>query len=196
MANNTDSPPHQPSKEKVFKACLSVIEKEGWAHFSFAKASQESGIPLRVFHKEFSSPADVMVHLFRKIDKEVFKNLDLSEDLSPKDALFDILMNRFEAAEPYKHVLKSFWDTWIFIPEETPSLVSQGFSSMTWMLEAAHLESRGITGFLRIQGLTTLYLLTLRVWLKDDNPDLSKTMAFLDKGLSRLEKLAVVLNSF
>ncbi len=196
LAKNTDSPPHHPSKEKVFKACLSVIEKEGWRNFSFAKAANTSRIPLHVFHERFSSPADIMVHLFHKIDKKVLKTLDSSEDLSPKDALFDILMARFDAAHPYKPVIKSFWESWILTPEDTPPIVFQGFASMTWILDAAHLESRGITGFLRIQGLATLYLLTLRVWLKDDSPDLSKTMAFLDKGLSRLEKLASIFNSF
>ncbi len=183
-------------KEKAFKACLSVIEQEGWKGFSFAKASHASGIPLATFHDQFSCPTDVILHLFRRIDSEVLKNLELSEELSPKDALFEILMARFDAAEPYKPILKSFWQEWILAPEEAPSLASQGFSSMAWMLEAAGLENRGIKGLLRLQGLTTLYLLTLRTWLADDSPDLGKTMAFLDKGLSRAERLAGVLNSF
>jgi len=183
-------------KEKVFNACLSTIEKEGWKGFSFAKASDESEIPLSVFHEHFSSPTDVILHLFRIIDSEVLKNVELSEELPPKDALFEILMARFDAAEPYKPILKSFWQEWILAPEEAPSLATQGFSSMAWMLEAAGLENRGIKGLLRVQGLTTLYLLTLRVWLTDESPDLGKTMAFLDKGLSRAEKLAHLLNSF
>jgi len=183
-------------KEKVFNACLSTIEKEGWKRFSFAKASDESEIPLSAFHEQFSSPTDVILLLFRKIDNEVLNNLELSDDLSPKDALFEILMARFDAAEAYKSILKSFWQEWVLAPEEAPSLAAQGFSSMAWMLEAAGLENRGIKGLLRVQGLTTLYLLTLRIWLADESPDLGKTMAFLDKGLSRAEKLAHLLNSF
>lgn len=184
-------------KEKAFKACLQVIEKEGWKTFSFAKASENSGIPLNVFHAQFSAPSDVMVHLFRKIDDTVLKNLELSTDtLSPKDALFEILMARFDAAQKYKPILRIFWREWIFTPEDAPSLACHGFSSMAWMLEAAGLSSRGLKGVLRVQGLTTLYLLTLRTWLEDDSPDLGKTMVFLDKGLSRLEKAASLLNAF
>jgi len=178
-------------KEKTFKACLQVIEKEGWKKFSFAKTSQASGIPLNIFHAQFSSPIDVMIHLFRKIDETVLKDRKLSpENLSPRDALFDILMARFDAAQKYKTVLKLFWHDWIMAPEEAPSLACHGFSSMAWMLEAAGLSSRGLKGILRVQGLTTLYLLTLRTWLEDDSPDLGKTMVFLDKGLSRLESAA------
>lgn len=181
-------------KSKAFNACLEVIEREGWKNFSFAKASQESAIPLHVFHEQFSSPSDVLIHLFRLIDAAVLKNLDSVEGLSPKDALFDILMSRFEGALPYKSVLKSFWGDWIMAPAEAPAFACQGFSSMAWMLEAAGLESRGLKGILRVQGLTALYLLTLRTWLTDDSPDLGKTMVFLDKGLVKLERAARFLN--
>lgn len=181
-------------KEKAFKACLELIENEGWKNFSFTKASQNSGIPLNVFHEHFASPAEVMIYLFHKIDQELLEHQDPTlETLSPKDALFDLIMTRFDAAHKYKPVLKSFWKDWIHSPEDTPALACHGFSSMAWMLDAAGLNPRGLKGILRVQGLTTLYLLTLRVWLEDDSPDLGKTMAYLDNGLSRLEKLAGLL---
>ncbi|OJW53325.1 MAG: hypothetical protein BGO67_01070 [Alphaproteobacteria bacterium 41-28] len=184
-------------KEKAFKACLSIIERDGWKSFSFAKAAQESGISLEVFHKHFSAPSDVIVHLFRKIDEKVLKTSEIpSENLSPKDTLFEIFMARFDAALPYKSVIRNFWQDWILSPNDVPALACQGFSSMTWMLEAARLSSRGISGFLRVQGLMALYLLTLRTWLTDDSPDLGKTMISLDNGLSKLEKMAVFLNSY
>jgi len=181
-------------KDKAFKACLQVIEKEGWKNFTFAKAAQDSGIPLSLFHAQFSSPSDVMLSLFNKIDEDVLKNRDqFLEKQSPKDALFEILMARFDAALPYKTILQSFWHEWIFSPSEAPSLLCHGFSSMSWMLETAGLNTRGLAGFLRIQGLTVLYALTLRVWLKDDSPDLGKTMVSLDKGLTQLERGAPFL---
>ncbi|MBY0500623.1 MAG: hypothetical protein K2P93_01305 [Alphaproteobacteria bacterium] len=181
-------------KDRVFEACLSVIEKESWKAFSFAKASQHSGIPLYVFHSHFSSPSQVITYLFEKIDKEVLKNRDFSvENLSPKDALFEIIMARFDAAEPFKPILRSFWQDWILMPEEIPSLACHGFSSMAWMLEAANLNRRGPIGFVRIQGLTAFYLLALQTWISDDSLDMGKTMVFLDKGLSTLEKAATFL---
>lgn len=173
---------------EVFRACLRLIEREGWKRFSFAKAAQESGIPLYVFHDQFSSSSDVMIHLFRTIDQDVLKNLDSFEGLSSRDTLFEILITRFELSQPYKRVLQSFWEDWVMSPTEAPTLACQGFSSMAWMLEAAGLDSRGLRGFMRIQGLMGLYLLTLRTWLTDDSLDLGKTMAFLDEGLQKLER--------
>lgn len=183
-------------KKKVFDACLKVIEREGWKNFSFAKASADADIPLAAFHDQFSSSSDVIIHLFKIIDQAVLKDLDYYEGLSPKDALFDLLMTRFEASQPYKAVLKSFWRDWILNPMETPAFACQGFSSMAWMLEAAGLESRGLKGFLRLQGVTALYLFTLRTWLADESSDLGPTMAVLDKGLLKLERAAHILNGF
>jgi hypothetical protein len=181
-------------KQDAFKACLEFIEREGWKSFSFAKVSEASGIPLDVFHAQFSSTSDVMVHLFQKIDQEVLKCRDSFEGLSPKDTLFDILLTRFEVSQPYKPILRSFWEDWLMVPTELPTFACQGFSSMAWMLEAAGLDSRGLRGLMRIQGLTTLYLLTLKTWLADDTPDLGKTMVFLDKGLGKLERAARFLS--
>ncbi len=184
-------------KKKVFKACLAIIEKEGWTQFTFAKAAHESGISLSVFHKYYTKPADVMISLFQEIDSHVLKQFELStETLPPKEALFDILMTRFDVALPYKEVIKSYWQDWNLSPNDVPSLACQGFSSMSWMLEAAGLSARGLTGFLRVQGLMALYVLTLRTWFTDESPDLGKTMAFLDKGLSKMEKAATLLQIF
>ena len=65
--------------------------------------------------------------------------------------------------------------------------------SMSWMLEAAGMDTGGARGAMRVAGLSGVYLKTLKVWKKDDSPDLSKTMAALDKDLNRLEQFA---NSF
>jgi hypothetical protein len=119
-----------------------------------------------------------------------------SENLFTKDRLFEILMERFDAAAPYKLVLKRFWHDCLYTPDDFPSLACQGYSSMAWMLEAVGLNPRGIPGIVRVQGLTALYVLTLRTWLDDDSPDLGKTMAFLDKGLSKMERAAAWLNNF
>ena len=45
------------------------------------------------------------------------------------------------------------------------------------------------TRLVRIEGLTLIYANALRVWLTDDTPDMAKTMAALDQGLRRAERL-------
>ena len=61
--------------------------------------------------------------------------------------------------------------------------------SMAWMLEAAGIESSSAAGYLRTKGLAAVWLRTLRVWGKDDTPDMARTMAALDADLRRAEPL-------
>jgi hypothetical protein len=41
--------------------------------------------------------------------------------------------------------------------------------------------------------MTGMYLKLLYVWLKDESPDMTKTMAALDKALNRAEKMAEMI---
>ena len=186
--------PEGGMKQQAFEVCLALIETEGWKSFSFAKAAEISGLPLSVFHENFSSPIEILLELFRQIDREVLNMSLHCDDESPRDRLFEILMARFDAAQPYKRALGRFWEDWGQTLPETPSLACQGVTSMGWMLEAASIGQQGLPGMLRVQGLTVLYFLTLKTWLSDDSPDLGKTMAFLNKGLSQLEGIATFLN--
>jgi hypothetical protein len=53
------------------------------------------------------------------------------------------------------------------------------------MLSAADISAAGPKGILRGQGLALLYASVLRTWLDDDDPGLARTMAALDRALSR-----------
>jgi hypothetical protein len=60
---------------------------------------------------------------------------------------------------------------------------------MAITLEAAGFSTTGCRGVLRLKGLSAIYLSTMRVWLRDDSDDMARTMAHLDKQLSRVDSL-------
>ena len=64
---------------------------------------------------------------------------------------------------------------------------------MACMLEAAGLSTTGVRGALRVKGLGAVYLVVLRTWLGDDDPDLARTMAMLDRMTRRAESLAALV---
>lgn len=60
---------------------------------------------------------------------------------------------------------------------------------MRFMLEAAGIEVEdGAAGAIKLQGLALAWARIVRVWLDDDDPGLSKTMAELDRELTRGER--------
>ena len=58
---------------------------------------------------------------------------------------------------------------------------------MTWMLEAAGVDTNGFRGAIRVMGLKVVYIKALRAWIKDEGDDMPKTMASLDKSLGHAE---------
>jgi len=60
--------------------------------------------------------------------------------------------------------------------------------SIAWMLEAAGISTDGLGGLVAVKLTTAVYLATLRVWLRDETPDLAPTMAALDRRLRSIER--------
>ena len=72
-----------------------------------------------------------------------------------------------------------------FDPATSLLLYGATLQSMKWLLDGAGIPSNGIVGTLRVQGLLALWLYALRAWEGDESPDLSATMAAVDRGLDR-----------
>ena len=84
------------------------------------------------------------------------------------------------------------------LPEVRPALAAlwagaRLLRSMSWSLEAAGVGSVGPAGRLRVKGLAAIYAGAVCVWLRDDSPDLGRTMAHLDRSLRRAEGLVTAL---
>jgi hypothetical protein len=59
---------------------------------------------------------------------------------------------------------------------------------MHWLLDAADIATAGPSGALAIRLTGAAYLSAMRVWQRDDSPDLGPTMAALDARLRRIER--------
>jgi len=76
------------------------------------------------------------------------------------------------------------------LPGDPVTVLCAGASflrSMRWMLEAANISTGGFRGTLAVKLTAAAYLSTMRVWQRDDSPDLARTMAALDARLRRIE---------
>ena len=98
-------------------------------------------------------------------------------------------MKRFDAMNPHKEAVRSILRASTSDVEALARGPLSLYRSMRWMMEAANIPSSGMRGQLRIKGLALIYLAVLRTWFNDDSEDMSRTMASLDRQLSRADRL-------
>ncbi len=173
---------------RIIDAALDLAAIEGWSGLSMAQIAGAAGLTLAELHAAFPSKACLLDAFIRRIDAEVLAAGPADADEAARDRLFEVLMRRFDALAPRKAavaaILRDIVDTTVGLVG-LPALAR----SMAWTLEAAGLSSAGLSGLVRVQGLMLVYADAVRIWLRDDTPDMAKTMAALDKGLRRAESL-------
>ena len=173
---------------RVIAAALDLGVSEGWRYVSLAAIAKRAGITLAELRFAFPSKAAIVRRFLRRIDEEVLAGGEGNEDCV-RDRLFDVLMRRFDALAPHKAAVAAILRDSLGDPLCGTALLPGFMCSMAWMLEAAGLSSAGLGGLARTQGLAMIYANAFRVWLRDESADLGKTMAALDGGLRRAERL-------
>ena len=107
----------------------------------------------------------------------------------PRERLFDVLMRRLDAMAPYREGLREI-TAWLRREPVAALAMNQSIvNSMRFMLEAAGIDSQGVAGAIKLQGLAFAWMRIVAVWLDvTSEPELSKTMAELDRELTRGER--------
>ena len=173
---------------RAVDAALALAAERGWRHVTLGDIAREAKLPLGELYTLYPGRSAVLAAFARRIDGIVLADGEAEGD-SARERLFEVLMRRFDALRPHKAAVEAILRDGGADPLAALCGVSGLVRSMAWMLEAAGIRSHGIRGRARARGLALLYLATMRVWLSDDSPDMSRTMASLDKRLSRAESL-------
>ncbi|HLX98121.1 MAG TPA: TetR/AcrR family transcriptional regulator [Roseiarcus sp.] len=184
------SPPSD-TRGKIVDALMTLAAERRFEDISITDISKAAGVTLADFRDAFPSRGAVLAGFSRRIDRAVLEQ-DTGElaDESPRERLFDVLMKRLEAMAPYRDGVREA-AAWVRrTPAAALAMNQVAMSSMRFMLEAAGVEAEGAAGALKLQGLTLAWARVLQVWLDDDEPGLSRTMAELDRVLTRGERAA------
>jgi len=172
----------------VIEAAMKLAEETRWRDLSLTDISDAAKLKLSEVYPHFSSKSAILSAFARRIDQEVLAGEEQGSREGPaRDRLFDVLMRRFDALQPYRKAIAEIALDQARDPLAAVCGLHTLRRSMACMLEAADLSAEGCRGVVRIKGLSLIYLATMRVWLKDESDDLSKTMAALDKHLQRAE---------
>ena len=187
--------PQSAKREKIVSAFLALLAEKPFEKIGVAAVAARAEVSLADLRAEFGSTFDLLAAFARDTDKKVLANLDKDiEESTPRDRLFDVLMRRFEALREHRGALRSLVRSARRDPVLALGLNKLAVRSQQWMLAAAGIDSAGAIGHARAQTLALLYAKAMRTFLDDDDPDLARSMAALDREMATAESLARFAN--
>jgi AcrR family transcriptional regulator len=178
----TESP---TSREQLIQAALKLAAERPWADVTLLDIAEAAGLSLADVRKLAGAKSQIVAQFMRTIDDQVLARAKARTQGQPtRDTLFEVVMSRFDALQPHKAAVRSFYQS----GTTDTSLVMPYLNSQRWMLAAAGVDVDGPAGLIRTTGFGTLYMSVFRVWLDDEDPGMARTMAALDSRLRRGER--------
>ena len=182
-------------RDKIIAAFFGLLAEKRFEEIGLAEIAATAGVSLAQLRGEFGSSLAILAAHVKAIDRAV-----LSEDLSdmaeepPRERLFDVLMRRLEKLAPHRQAVHSLLRSAGRNPPLALALNGLAVRSQQWMLTAAGVAAAGPRGMVRAQGLALLFGSVLRTWVQDQDPGMARTMAALDRALSRGQRFAGLLD--
>ena len=181
-------------REKAIKSALALAVQNGWGHVTLETVADHAKINLNELRAHFKDRGDILTAYEDMIDARVLESVgEIDEDANPRESLFDILMERFDILNEDRDAMIAILDHAKCDPKQIAIGMPHLAHSMSAILEAAHIDTTCLRGAAHVIGLTGVYLATLKTWREDESPDMSKTMAALDRNLGRAEQLGSTL---
>ncbi len=183
--------PDKPTPaERIAAAAVGLAGERGWRALSLGEIAQAADITLAELARHYGSRPEILDGFERMIDRRMLAGAaagDIND--KPRDRLFDIIMERFDALAPYRDGLRRIARELPLDPVSGMVLAAALPRSVAWMYAGARLKLGGPTAPLRLATLAGVYLSAFRVWIDEQSQDLPKTMATLDKNLDRAKQL-------
>jgi AcrR family transcriptional regulator len=177
----------------LFQALFDLVAKHGWFDLTLRDVARAAKLTLPQLMRRYPSKNALLEGFNAFLDRRLINQFQ-DEEAPLKERLFDLLMQRFDALQPYRAGLCRFMEDLPRHPLEAACLgLESGMSlcrSMAMILELAGVPA-GKSGIIpAAAGLHMVYLVTLYTWKKDDSADMSATMAALDRQLDRFCRMS------
>lgn len=178
------STPKTDPRVAVIEALMRLAAERPWNTIELTDIAAEADVKLATLRDLFPSKGAMLAGFGRMIDSQILAGAtdDMREE-PIHERLFDIMMRRIDALSPYKAALRRLIPALRRDPVMLAALNGSALNSWRYMLASTHVSTEDSLGALRVQGAVLVFARVVDVWLEDEDPALSKTMAALDRQL-------------
>jgi ubiquinone biosynthesis protein COQ9 len=164
--------------ERLAWAVLEFAASKGWDTLEAKTLAHMTALSATAIAPYLSQPCRLMKLLVAAITRRATANVGVEDNT--RDALFALLMARFDVLQEYRAAIIAM-PSWL---RSRPAAALALAASLPSQLHAT-LALAGIQPItpLQIINISAVYAQTLRIWRQDNTPDLSQTMAMLDRQL-------------
>lgn len=178
----------RPTKnDRIINATLKLAGERGWREFSLVDVARQSKLPLSEIYPIYPDKLAILAGYMRRVDVRMLKLLEAEEPAEIlRERLFDAIMFRFDTLSEDKGAIYAIHDGIRRDPAALGVLTIPLRRSIRCILEIADIRR----GVLLAYWQAALALILARVsiiWLHDDTEDMARTMAALDKHLTRAD---------
>jgi ubiquinone biosynthesis protein COQ9 len=175
----------------ITEAALTLAAEDGWTSISMTAIAIRSGVPLGDVLLFAPTRAHLLARLIDRLDAANLAGVNAVDEAdSTRDRLFEVLMRRFDLLNQNRAAVQAVIAGIPRDPSAAAMLACRIGRSAAALLGAAGISADGLMGFARVQGLKAVMAYALRAWMTDDNADMAKTMAALDRALNRAERFS------
>lgn len=175
----------EPGSEIIEKALIAALElagERGWRTLTLRDIAEAADMDLSDFHGVASK--DTLVDAASGYFDKAMLDGDVDTDDRARERLFDVIMLRFEAMEPYREGLTSLMTYRERSPARIGALLGARQASAHWALIAAGLDDdEGAPISLKEIAIAWAIRKAENAWRKETSADFSRTMSVLDREL-------------
>ena len=179
---------------KLAEITLLELNNKSWNSIKLDEIYKKSKINKKYIQKRITSKFDLLKNINRYFDLQLTSTLEIVDQSSHKDMIFEVMMMRFDILQNYRKSIIRVFDALKRKPQELLLLIPSFIESMVVITRMAKIPISGLKGNLKIKGLLVIYFLSFLVWTKDNCESLEKTMKSLDNYLNNADSLLSILN--
>lgn len=188
-----DAPAGPSARDRIIEALMVLLAERPFSRIGLPDVAEAADLPLAALRAQFDGKLGILAAFMRRIDLAVLAGDPPDLSSGPRDRLFEVEMRRLDALAPYKEALRSLARSARRDPGLACALHRLAARSQKWMLVAAGVRHGGLLGCVAVEGAVMIHLEAMRAWL-DDDADLGRTMAALDRALRRGERAIRLLD--